>query len=657
MNRILVCVFVVCAVGVSPAWAQFRVTTFQIQPDTRSLPVKVQLQSTEEVTGAELELLQRTLRVAPLDRLKPAERSLFVAEGQDARLDPRRAQIKVDAVGPRGERWAWTWPDAFTFVRPGIIEVTSRRSEAQHPRTDGVGILRQALHGAPHEARGRILCQGVAVQFISVVIAGQGSATDASGVFRIHHEFPGVPATVFIAFDGKAQLGALSIPLQIMDDGHTPRNERVDRDPTLTGDVADFGDIEVPGTDCRLWQRGFLALQRYVQIMNAAPPAGGLRIKRWANIPQSVGAPHTFYDYIVAPTDLATTSPDTIFHEFGHTIAFVADGSKSHWDWDNTRFIYARVHGRTTIHNKALAFSEGWANYWRAAHSAWTVIGDGSGLSAGFLDFNESQIASRLMVMAQAVPIASGAPADDRHKFMVQLFLDNPGVMHTLQQFEERYCAVLANVAGLCGSGLPLRAAPSCPPGYHDDGLTCRRENVVAKPSLTRGAGTTPSSCGPGRELDAGLCYPLCAAGTVGVGPVCWQVCPSGYSDDGATCRRAGEIIGANNSACPWHDKCGLVTARGCSVCPAGYQNDGCTCRKDPHIFGKGSQPRGAGTPPAACGSGLHYDAGLCYAACPGGMTGTGPVCWGTCPAGFDDHGATCYREPHVMSKDPVVPP
>ncbi|TMQ08102.1 MAG: hypothetical protein E6J91_33945 [Deltaproteobacteria bacterium] len=83
------------------------------------------------------------------------------------------------------------------------------------------------------------------------------------------------------------------------------------------------------------------------------------------------------------------------------------------------------------------------------------------------------------------------------------------------------------------------RPAPaSCPPGYNDDGATCRLNNILAKESFGRGVGTTPTVCGAGRELDAGLCYPICQSGYHGVGPVCWQGCPNGFRDDGAYCAK-----------------------------------------------------------------------------------------------------------------------
>jgi hypothetical protein len=112
----------------------------------------------------------------------------------------------------------------------------------------------------------------------------------------------------------------------------------------------------------------------------------------------------------------------------------------------------------------------------------------------------------------------------------------------------------------------------------------------------TKATGTT-CDCPSGQELQAGLCYPTCASGYHGVGPVCWETgCASGFTDDGAFCRRDSSIVSANNHSCPWYDKCGLTVKKGCSTCPSGYTNDGCTCRRDAYIYAKRSYGRGAGT-------------------------------------------------------------
>lgn len=124
---------------------------------------------------------------------------------------------------------------------------------------------------------------------------------------------------------------------------------------------------------------------------------------------------------------------------------------------------------------------------------------------------------------------------------------------------------------------------------------TCRNAIAMAALILLSFPAFAQTDCGPTAEKNGAFCYPLCKAGYHGVGPVCWASCPSGYTDDGATCRQDVQIFSADNSKCPWYDKCGLTFAKSCSTCPAGYANDGCTCRRDVHILAKDSYGRGAG--------------------------------------------------------------
>lgn len=62
--------------------------------------------------------------------------------------------------------------------------------------------------------------------------------------------------------------------------------------------------------------------------------------------------------------------------------------------------------------------------------------------------------------------------------------------------------------------------SPKCPDGYADTGTDC------AKTSYGRGAGE-PFTCKAGMERDGLTCYTPCRANYSGVGPVCWQNCPS----------------------------------------------------------------------------------------------------------------------------------
>lgn len=75
--------------------------------------------------------------------------------------------------------------------------------------------------------------------------------------------------------------------------------------------------------------------------------------------------------------------------------------------------------------------------------------------------------------------------------------------------------------------------SPNCIDGMRDDGAFC------AKKSYGRGAGT-PLKCASGLQQDGALCYPGCKGGFHGVGPVCWQNCPSGKVNCGAGCAESG---------------------------------------------------------------------------------------------------------------------
>ncbi len=70
---------------------------------------------------------------------------------------------------------------------------------------------------------------------------------------------------------------------------------------------------------------------------------------------------------------------------------------------------------------------------------------------------------------------------------------------------------------------------PRCPDGMTDFGVGC------TKHSYNRGVGG-PMTCQPDQEMDASLCYKKCGADATGVGPVCWQNCPSGTKACGAGC-------------------------------------------------------------------------------------------------------------------------
>ncbi len=624
----------------------------------------VKLRATKRVKPALLDLLVDTLTISALPPAggpasKVAAEAFWRSPAEE--LDGTRSEVQVKLF-PNGSvkarDYSFSWPEVFQIARPGVLEVvesyTSLVVKKSGPKDD-IGFVRQALHGGePHRATGRVMCGSVPLPHVAVTAAGRRAQTGPDGRYSIDGPFGGTPGTVFVSFEADVPMtttaGSPSAPIRIFDDAHHTRNERFDRTPTITGDDAVFPDVTV-SDDCWIWQRSIEALRDYFTRLRVAPPAGGVFVKRWSEVYNSSGAgAHTFYNYVVLPTDTARLNRRaTFFHEFGHSLRHVADGAQTHWDWDNTRFLYARVHNGTQVTNKGFVFNEGWATYWSAVvlRSPVSVAG-GAPTDASFVAFNEDRVAERLMTLSSAT-----SPT-----FMMGVLLANPGVIHTLEQFEQRYCARVGTTGNPhCRSGRPTRAFRSCPQGYNDDGLTCRLNNILSRPQTGRGVGTIPNGCPAGRELQNGLCYRRCDAGLDGDGPTCYRRCPAGYNDDGVTCHRVAHIFSSDNSGCPGYDICGLTFAQGCSVCPADYHNDGCTCRRDPHIFGQESRDRGVGTIPNSCTGGLVMDAGLCYRPCPSGMQAAGLFCYGSCPAGFANHGVTCYRDPNIFSDDPVIAP
>lgn len=181
--------------------------------------------------------------------------------------------------------------------------------------------------------------------------------------------------------------------------------------------------------------------------------------------------------------------------------------------------------------------------------------------------------------------------------------------------------------------------------------------NYCWKDTYGRGVGTIPVDCAANEERQGLLCYPKCPTGYSGTGPVCWQSCPAGFTDNGAFCLKPEPYgrgwgyawkaeDGLSNSgmlsrcqqaegvACEmWgamaYPKCksgfAPVGSNICSpVCQGGMTDIGISCAKN-------TTTRATNT--ATCGTGMDYDAGLCYGACKAGYDGVGPVCWGTCPA------------------------
>jgi hypothetical protein len=63
-------------------------------------------------------------------------------------------------------------------------------------------------------------------------------------------------------------------------------------------------------------------------------------------------------------------------------------------------------------------------------------------------------------------------------------------------------------------------------------------------PKIIRIGDPTPLICASGLQQDGALCYPYCAGGFHGVGPVCWQSCDTDQVDCGAACAKTSGDCG-----------------------------------------------------------------------------------------------------------------
>ena len=686
----------------APAREPKELVTRRFERNVGERRFEVVVQASGWVDERALDYLAETLRVVALPKVDRAD--LWALRGVGAVVDPRADELTIalNALdGGDARAFSWLPPDGFEFVRPAVLrpraELSQGLAKAQDFRFgEPAEPLPDARADAPRPFTrmiGRIMCEawnGASkivnpLPFVTVRVDGAEAQAGAGGVFELGGRFHGGDQRVGVVFSGTIGASSPQTPLQVMDDLHQSRSENRTATPARSGgDLVELDDVELSSVDCELFRLGAIVLEDYHQAVGTSPPAKKLRLKRWSGVWD--GTPYAYYDYVVLTTSFPQSGAyatevlrrETLFHEFGHSIRHVADGDEAHWGWDNFRWAYARIHTGCEVFNTQYAFNEGWANYWEDGRVRTRTVCAKPTLPPGFLDWNEDQIGKRLLELSNALCTPAAAGACRRR--MVEVLEKNAGAIHSLWDFERRYCALHASGNPFCRSQTsPRRPAPApCPPGFHDDGATCRLENVVAKPSYARGVGVVPTVCPSGQVLDAGLCYPDCQSGYSGVGPVCWQRCPAGFRDDGAFC---GKPQPYGRRSYPWEfgdppfdlgnarrrcerdhgaGKCeqdGLIFY---PKCKPGFHNVGC-CVCSPNCTGgmtdigvscaKKSYGRGAGAVPNRCQGGMEYDAGLCYQPCRSGFNGVGPVCWGSCPAGYDDHGATCYRPPNVIVK------
>jgi hypothetical protein len=171
------------------------------------------------------------------------------------------------------------------------------------------------------------------------------------------------------------------------------------------------------------------------------------------------------------------------------------------------------------------------------------------------------------------------------------------------------------------------------------------------------------NACEPNEDEDAGLCYDKCDKGYKGVGPVCWansndvgvgqlKECPSGWTNDGLTCR---EPI-----------RCEPVRWDGC--CRRGAWGECWGCARGGACSGGKVKGRAAGSDLPCPSSHPNQVDGLCYKNCPSDtpnrVAGMPYLCSAAASVG-DGRGKTSYGrgvgrpklKMKAVEKDPTPQP
>ncbi|MEO6721537.1 MAG: hypothetical protein ABIN67_14305 [Ferruginibacter sp.] len=198
--------------------------------------------------------------------------------------------------------------------------------------------------------------------------------------------------------------------------------------------VLDIGTWEIgmdlsdgDASKCGIWRKVCNAWDDYVSITGEEPQSGYCDIEYWSGVYS--GTPWTNENTIHWPLYYNSRAAK---HEFGHLIRHSFDGDRDHFNWDVTRFRYARNHSpcyadcsnwptESVEMNRAFAFNEGWAEFWDNDLSC----------SAGFSTECEGGVAFILKNIEDSLRRLVRHP----RKFMCQVLKDNPGSIHSIQEY------------------------------------------------------------------------------------------------------------------------------------------------------------------------------------------------------------------------------
>lgn len=220
-----------------------------------------------------------------------------------------------------------------------------------------------------------------------------------------------------------------------------------DHDNVSDGSTINFGELVFDSGaawresgQCAVFLAVRDAYRDFVMKVAPKPPAGYIDIQYWSAIFR--GTPWTNTDTIHWPIGYPS---DAAFHEFGHSIRHAADGSGAHFTNDVVRFRYARGHHPCKTDSNAQAgellesvigynFNEGWANYWGGRST-------GCNGPEVIAEFDEGVVGFYLYSLAKYAPLTRAQ--------MVQVLVDNPGSIHSFDEFKNKAIGVAASMSPL----------------------------------------------------------------------------------------------------------------------------------------------------------------------------------------------------------------
>jgi len=253
-----------------------------------------------------------------------------------------------------------------------------------------------------------------------------------------------------------------------------------------TYEIAKDGGSGTP--KCAVFQGAHNAYQNYKQAIGSAPPDSSYLIN--ADFP-CCGVPFTTLDRTQWPGGYETGyrgdadgGYSVNFHEFAHSVRHSFDGSFLHFLSDAASYGYAKNHELCLVSNEGFAFNEGWAEFW--AHTPATC---GAGTN-----FNqEGNVAAALTGLEKCASRAT----------MIKVLKENPGTIHSYEQFKTKFFALvgqraclISSIGGLQAIEGTIAAAPLLAGGEAQ--IATLGKSIAAlsrRTALVRAHAQTPARC------------------------------------------------------------------------------------------------------------------------------------------------------------------